>query len=32
MEVKLKQFEGPLELLLQLIEQERLSITEIALA
>jgi segregation and condensation protein A len=32
MKVKLKQFEGPLELLLQLIEQEKLSVTEIALA
>lgn len=32
MEIKLKQFEGPLELLLKLIEENRLDITEIALA
>ena len=30
--VKLKQFEGPLELLLDLIEREKLSITELSLA
>lgn len=31
-EVKLEQFEGPLDLLLKLIEEEKLSITEISLA
>src|ERR1700704_4352389 len=30
--IKLKQFEGPLDLLLSLIEDQKLSITEIALA
>jgi len=32
MDFKLKQFEGPLELLVELIEQQQLSITEISLA
>ena len=32
MKVKVHQFEGPLDLLLQLIEQEKLNITEISLA
>lgn len=32
MRVKIQQFEGPLDLLLQLIEQERLDITQISLA
>ncbi|MDO8499794.1 MAG: segregation/condensation protein A [bacterium] len=31
-EIKLEKFEGPLDLLLQLIEQEKMSITEIALS
>ena len=31
-ELKLEKFEGPLDLLLQLVDQEKLSITEIALA
>lgn len=31
-EVKLEQFEGPLDLLLQLIEEEKMAITEISLA
>lgn len=31
-QLKLEQFEGPLSLLLKLVEQERLSITEVALA
>ena len=32
MKIKVQQFEGPLDLLLQLIEQEKLNITEISLA
>src|SRR3990167_3748032 len=32
MRVKVQQFEGPLDMLLQLIEQEKLNITEISLA
>ena len=32
MKIKLEKFEGPLDLLLQLIEQEKLNITEISLA
>lgn len=32
MKIKIEKFEGPLDLLLQLIEQERLDITEISLA
>lgn len=32
MKIKLKQFEGPLDLLLQLIEEQKLNITEISLA
>ena len=31
MQIKLEKFEGPLELLLQLIEQEEMNITEISL-
>ena len=31
-QIKIQQFEGPLDLLLSLIEQEQLNITEISLA